>query len=147
MSKAETAENLFESYNCAQSVLAAFAGDYGLDKEKALQLAAGFGAGMGRLQETCGAVNGVIMVLGLNAGLKEGDSKEKTHDFYTKVRRLVGDFTAQKGTVRCRDLLGGCNLLSEDGQKFFKEHNLKNNCREYVRLCCELLDKYLKSSG
>jgi len=146
MSKAEIAENYFESYNCAQSVLTTYAADHGLNKDKALQLAAGFGAGMARLQETCGAVSGAIMVLGLNSGFKEVDSKDKTHEFYAKVRRLVGDFTAQAGSIKCRDLLSGCNLLSEDGQKFFKEHNLKNNCREYVRLCCELLDKYLSAS-
>ena len=46
MSKAETAEKFFETYNCAQSVLSAYAADYDLDKNKALQVAVGFGAGM-----------------------------------------------------------------------------------------------------
>ena len=42
-----------------------------------------------------------------------------------------------------RELLG-CDLVSEEGHKFFAEHKLRDkNCRNYIRLCCELLDKYL----
>jgi hypothetical protein len=33
-------------FNCSQSVLSAFAGDYGLDEHTALKLACAFGAGM-----------------------------------------------------------------------------------------------------
>ncbi len=52
-------------FNCSQSVLTAFAGDFDLDEVTALKVAGGFGAGMGRLMETCGAVSGAYMVLGL----------------------------------------------------------------------------------
>ena len=142
MGKAEIAVDLFETCNCAQSVFAAYAADYDLDKAKALQVALGFGAGMGRLQKTCGAVTGALMVLGLASGFKDGDGRSKIDDVYRKVRQLTDDFIAQKGTIKCRDLLG-CDLLTEEGQKFFKERNLRDNCRDYVRLCCELLDKYL----
>ena len=146
MSKAETAVKFFDNYNCAQSVLAAYAADYDLEKDKALQIAVGFGAGMGRLQKTCGAISGAIAVLGLSSGFKEEDRRDKINVVYAKVRRFVEEFTGEKGTVKCLDLLGGCDLSSEEGQKYFKEHNLKDKCREYVRLCCELLDKYLAES-
>ena len=137
MSKAETAEKLFESNNCAQSVLAAYAADYNLEKEKALQVALGFGAGMGRLQETCGAVTGAFMVLGLAGELNNKDA------IYAKVRAFAADFSSKEKSIKCRDLLG-CDLLTEDGQKIFKDQNLKNKCTGYVRLCCELLDKHLE---
>ena len=142
MNKTETALKLFETYNCAQSVLAAYAADYDLEKEKALQAAAGFGGGIGRLQETCGAVSGAVTILGLASGFKEGDGRDMINAVYEDVRRFIDEFTKEAGTVKCRDLLN-CDLLSEEGQKFFREHNLKENCRTYVRLCCELLDKYL----
>ena len=143
MSKAETALKYFETYNCAQSVLSAYAPECGLEKEKALQIAIGFGAGVGRLQETCGAVNAAIMVLGLSSGYKAEDGKERNDEIYARARSFIADFTREKGSIKCRDLLG-CYLLSEKGQAFYKEHNLKDDCREYVRLCCELLDKYQK---
>ena len=144
MSKAEIAVKLFENYNCAQSVLSAYAADFNLDRAKALQVAAGFGAGMGRLQETCGAVTGAIMVLGLSSGFREEDNREKSNAVYAKLRKLVDDFTREKGTIKCRELLG-CDLSTEEGQAFFKEHNLRSNCREYISICCRLLDSYLAS--
>ena len=142
MSKAETSVDFFKGYNCAQSTLAAYAADYDLEKDKALQVAVGFGGGMGRTQDVCGAVTGAIMVLGLASGFKEGDGRPKINEVYEKVHRFIDEFTKEKGTVKCRELLN-CDLLSEEGQKFFREHNLKENCRAYVRLCCEMLDKYL----
>ena len=144
MSKADTAVNFHEvcKYNCAQSVAAAYAKDFGLETDRALQMAMGFGGGIGRLQETCGAVSGACMILGLASGFKEGDGRDKINAVYAEVRRLVEDFTREKGTVKCRDLLG-CNLLSEEGQKYFNDHNLRENCLGYIRLACELLDKYL----
>jgi len=142
MGKAEAALVFFGNYNCAQSVLSAYAADCGLEKDKALQVAVGFGGGMGRLGETCGAVTGAIMVLGLASGFREGDSRDKISESYAKVRRLVNDFSTKAGAVKCRDLLG-CNLSTEEGQKAFKENNLRDRCRGYIRLACELLDEYL----
>ena len=142
MSKAEDAINFFQGYNCAQSVLTAYAVDYDLEKDKALQVAVGFGAGMGRVQETCGAVSGAIMVLGLKSGFKEEDGRGKINEVYARVHRLIDEFAAKEGTAKCRDLLG-CDLSTEEGQKVFRENNLREKCRGYIRLCCELLDKYL----
>ena len=142
MSKAETAIKLFETYNCAQSVFTAYAEDFGISKNQALSLAVGFGAGMGRTQDVCGAVSGAIMVLGLSSEFKDGDGRDKIDAVYSKVRHFLADFSEANGTIKCRDLID-CNLLSEEGQKYFKENNLKEKCRGYVRFCCELLDKVL----
>ena len=143
MSKAETAIKNFDGYNCAQSVLASYAADFDLEKEKALQVAAGFGAGMGRVQEVCGAISGAIIVLGLASNFKEEDGRPKTNEVYAKVHRFIDEFYAREGTIKCRELLG-CDLSTAEGQAFFKEHNLRSKCRDYVRFCCELLEKYLE---
>ena len=66
------AEELFlQGYNCAQAVSCACAGDCGVPSELVVKLATGFGAGMGRTQETCGAVSGAILALGLRGGHPE----------------------------------------------------------------------------
>ena len=58
-SRTETAIAKFlEGYNCAQTVLYAFCDELQLEKNTALKLACGFGAGMGRNGEVCGAVSG-----------------------------------------------------------------------------------------
>jgi C_GCAxxG_C_C family probable redox protein len=141
VSKAETAVHIFDSgRNCAQAVLSAYAGDFGMEQNQALQMAVGFGAGMGRRQDVCGAVSGAIMVLGLRSGITEGDGRDKINAAYTQVRRFIDDFEKRLGTIKCRELLAGCNLSTEEGQKFFKEQNLRDGCRGFVRLACELLD-------
>jgi len=142
MSKAETAIEYFETYNCAQATLLAYAADYGLEKDKALQVAVGFGGGIGRKQDVCGAVSAAVVVLGLASEFKAEDGRPKINATYETVHRFIDDFTKEKGTVKCRDLIK-CDLTSEEGQKYFKENNVKENCRGYVRLCCEMLDKYL----
>jgi len=142
MSKADAAEKFHENYNCAQSVVAAYAADYGLELDKALSMAVGFGGGMGRTQEICGAVTGAIMVLGLASHFKEEDRRPKINEVYAKVHPFIKEFVKEKGTARCRDLLG-CDLTTEEGQKIFKEKKLRENCMGYVRLCCDMLDRYL----
>ena len=142
MSKAENAVQNFELYQCAQSVLAAYAGDFSLDKEKALSVAAGFGAGIGRLQETCGAVSGAIMALGLSSNFKESDRRDKINGVYAKARRFTDEFSAKMGTIKCRELID-CDLSTEEGQKIFREQNRKEKCRDCVRLSCEILDRFL----
>ena len=59
----EKAHELFkQGYNCAQSVFAAFCDVTGIDFETAIKLTSGFGAGMGGMRDTCGAVTGMFMV-------------------------------------------------------------------------------------
>ena len=63
------AEEMFRSgYVCSQAVFATFSEMLGLDKETALKIANGFGGGIARKQEICGAVSGAIMAIGLKYG-------------------------------------------------------------------------------
>ncbi len=62
-------ENFLKGYNCAQSVIAAFADIYPSDDiDTLLRLSASFGGGMGRLRMTCGAASGMFMLAGLENG-------------------------------------------------------------------------------
>ena len=143
MSRGDKAVEYFQIYNCAQSVLAAYADDFGLDKEKALQTAVGFGGGMGRHQDVCGAVSGAIMVLGLASEFKEEDRRPKINEVYARVFSFIEDFKAKYNCIDCLDLLDGCDLKIEEGQKRFRENNMRERCWDYTRFCCDLLDKYL----
>ena len=79
----------------------------------------GFGAGMGRRQEVCGAVTGGIMVLGCLYGRGENDAKDAQDGAYRKVRTLMDEFAGQTGSVLCREILDGCDLMTDAGQKRF----------------------------
>ena len=128
-------------YNCAQSVVYAFCDDLHLEKDLALKIACGFGGGMGRKEEVCGAVTGGIIVLGAKYGRGENDEKPATELTYQKTRDLIDQFTKRHGTFICRSLLGGCDLTSAEGQKYFKENDLSNKvCKQCVQSVVEILE-------
>ncbi len=94
--KRETAAAMVAgSWNCAQSVLGVFCEDLGLDKETAMKLASGFGAGMARKQEVCGAVTGAIMAVGLKHGQAREDDKAAKEAAYRLSRELMDRFQAR----------------------------------------------------
>ncbi len=142
MTKSEQAISKFTGgYNCAQSVFYAFCEDLGVDQDTALKVACGFGAGMGRKGEVCGAVTGGIMALGVKYGRGEKEDRAVTDAAYVKVRELMDQFSNRNGTCICRQLLNGCDLTTEEGQKYFKENDLLNKaCKLCVQSAVEILE-------
>ncbi|MDI6743460.1 MAG: C-GCAxxG-C-C family protein [Smithella sp.] len=131
-------------FNCAQSVLFSFCDDLGLDKEKALKIACGFGAGMGRKEEVCGAVTGGIMVIGAKYGRGENEDRKTTDKTYVMIRELMNQFSQKHGTYICRQLLKGCELTTEEGQKIFKENDYLNKvCKPCVKSVVEIVERII----
>ena len=129
-----------EGYNCAQSVVYAYADEMGVDENTALSLSVGFGGGMGRKQDVCGAVSGAVMVLGAACSKENGNNNRLS---YKSVQRLIDEFIQEKGSIKCRDLLLGCNLSTDEGQVLFKEKNLRSHCDGCIELACNILKKEL----
>ena len=80
MTSVERAVSCFEKgFSCSQAVFSTYAEHSGLDHETALRIAGGFG-GMGRMGETCGALSGAFMVIGLKYGSTVcGNNPEKEY--------------------------------------------------------------------
>lgn len=139
--KDKTTEMFLSGYNCAQAVLWAFAEEGRLDSETALKIACGFGAGMARRQEVCGAVTGGIMVLGLRHGRGAQQDRTATEETYARTQELMRRFEAQHGTCNCRQLLGGCDLATEEGRQMVKERDLLNRiCKGCVQTVVGILE-------
>jgi len=86
------AQKLFlEGYNCAQSVFAANADRFGIDKDIALKVSMGLGGGVGRLREVCGAFSACAMLVGLMETSTKAD-KERKEAVYVFVQKLAEDF-------------------------------------------------------
>lgn len=84
MNKKDKAVNTFlRGFRCSQSILSTYAADLGLDKKIALRLAAPFCSGICRLGNTCGAVTGALMVLGLKYGHTEVSDENRKEKSYT----------------------------------------------------------------
>ena len=128
-------------YNCAQAVLFAHCQDLDLEPNAALKLACGFGAGMGRKGEVCGAVTGGVMVIGADYGRGESDDRSANEKTYAKTRELLERFQSRHGSYICRELLDGCDLMTEEGQRYFKQNSLINRCKECVRSVMQILEE------
>jgi C_GCAxxG_C_C family probable redox protein len=141
MDRAEFAKELFLSgHNCAQSVILSFADEFRISKELALKLASGFGGGMGKQQETCGALTGAVMVLGLLNGEKVTSNEELKSRTCGSVRELFRQFNEDFSTTRCRDLTG-CDLNSPEGAEKFRENRVMEEiCAEYVKKTVQILE-------
>src|SRR5512138_1672998 len=98
MNKIEKVTSKFASgYNCAQSVFFAFLEDLEIDPDTALKIASGFGGGIGRRGEVCGAVTGGIMALGAKHGRGEKEDGTALGVTYDKTRQFMDQFAGKHG--------------------------------------------------
>lgn len=143
MTRSEKAISDFnKGYNCAQSVFSAFSEESGIDEEQSRSIAAGFGGGFGRLQETCGAVTGVIMVIGCRF-FKSNQWPASKEVIYKKTVEFVEKFKQRNGTINCLELIG-VNIGTEEGMRIAKEKNLfREKCEKYVKDACEILEEII----
>jgi len=114
--------------NCSQAVLASYSDELNFDSSFALNISSGFGGGMGRLQETCGAVTGSYMVLGIYNGKRHTDNKDKKEATYTMIQAFSEKFNSINGSTDCKSLLK-CDLNTEEGRLFAEKNNL------YEKVC------------
>jgi len=127
--------------NCAQSVVTAYADLLKFDPDLAAGLSCGFGGGMGRLQQTCGALTGAFMVLGIHNSRLYTDRVELKNRTYTQVREINEKFAQSQGATDCRSLLG-CDLQTDEGMQFRKDTNQsKMICEKCIAASIELLDE------
>lgn len=127
-------ERFNNGLNCSQSVFSVFAEENGISLETAKKVACGLGAGMGRLQNTCGAVTGAYMALGLY------HDKEIA---YPKVQEFSKLFSEVHSHTLCSSLLD-CDLNTEEGHDYFQKNNLREEvCNRCVVTAVELVENLI----
>ncbi len=137
----EKAVELFKSgYNCSQSVVGAFADEFGLDNEILMKLACGFGGGIGRMRSVCGAFSGSVMLAGLLF-----DEKDKA-GCYETVQKLAEKFKSDNGSIICGELLGlskpeGSFIPAERTTEYYK----KRPCVKIVESAAAMVKEILLS--
>lgn len=138
----EAAELFCGGYNCAQAVTVAFCDVTRLTKDQAARLSSGFGGGLGRQREVCGAVSGMVLVLDLLYGYAEPGNDYLKADHYKTVQALCGAFRERAGSIICREILG--NPPSDPNPtprtpEFYKTRP----CARMVALAAEILEEYI----
>lgn len=145
MEHSEKAAGLFLSgYNCAQSVAVAFCDVTGQDEKLAARLASPFGGGMGRMREVCGAVSGMLMVLGALYGYDDPCEKDGKKQLYTDVQALADKFRAEAGSIICREILK--NPASDPTPSArTAAYYADRPCARMVALAAGLLDAFIEA--
>lgn len=103
--QAQAAEYHARGFNCAQAVACTLAPAVGLDPQVAFTLTEGFGAGMGGMTETCGALSGAVAILGLLNSEGMANPTTKRHS-YKLSREAAARFKDKNTTTICRELKG-----------------------------------------
>lgn len=134
-----------KGYNCSQSVVAALAPQIGLTEETALRLSAGFGAGIGRMREVCGAFCGVVTVLSM-VYADPADPKDKSR-MYALVQEAAEQYRSRNGgSIICRELLAKAGAAPAGGtaaEDRTADYYKKRPCPELCRLCADLCAEFI----
>ena len=150
MNKSEKAKSLFmEGANCAQAVCGAFAAECGISEEQALVISSGFGGGVGRMREVCGAVSGMVLVLNMIYGSGDLSDKSAKDGQYARIQEVADSFKKECGSIVCRELLGLEKKASTppESEARTPEYYKKRPCADMVALAAEILEKYLEANG
>ena len=139
---AERAVKLFDSdFNCAEAVLLALSQEFNQVTSAIPRIATGFGAGISRTGQICGALNGAIMAIGLQQGRDKAMEKEERNATYADVRKMLNAFCRKFGSIECKGLTR-CDLRTSKGQgKYRKQELRKTLCSEFVSWCADYVAK------
>lgn len=134
-------------YNCAQSVFSVLAPDLGLDQDTALKLSSPFGAGIAYLQETCGAVTGALMAIGLKYGKGENGSAEDKERAYDFSRHFMTEFKHLHGSICCRTLMENLDMSTPEALAEIQKRNLfQLKCAHHVQTAITLAQKIVTNN-
>lgn len=139
-----TAEKALQGFgagvDCSQAVFGEFAPQMGVDRETALKISANFGGGMWE-GETCGAVVGALMALGLKYGQGDEVDQDKKNAMLAKTAEFKEKFAAEYGSCICKEILG--YKIPEDMEKIMEEDKFGKVCCHLVVRACEICEGIL----
>ena len=143
MDHAARAGELFrEGYSCSQAVAMAFSDVTGLEEKLTARLVSSFGGGMGRLREVCGAVSGMLLVLGTLYGYDDAGDAAGKRELYARVQDMAGEFREENGSIICRELLQGPPAdpnPTPRTEEFYK----KRPCRLMVESAARIMEEFI----
>ena len=135
----ETMELFNKGYSCAQAVFIPYAQEYGIDIKEAVRLSSFLGGGMGQLGETCGAVTGAFLSLGLIFGKDNMMSQEEKIRASEISKKFMDEFLERSGSIVCNILTEKVrdSSLDEDTQRKI----ISKSCSDYVNDAVEIIEK------
>ncbi len=130
-----------QGFHCSQSVLEAYAGDFGIEPELARRLAVGL-AGGSTVGGECGTVGSAYLVLGLRHGslAPAYGNTEREAELWSRVRRFVAEFKKRHGSLNCRELLGVDAFTREGREEALRKNLFATRCHGFIRDAITILE-------
>ncbi len=142
MNQEQIKELFMQGIDCSQVVAGEFAEKTGMSKKQLRKMSACFGGGM-MCGETCGAVTGALMVIGLVYGHdKEGDMAQK-EIMTAKVAEFKKLLAEKYPSFMCRDMLGHDVSQPGEFEKVLEEGTMFSFCPALVEDTIQILEKIL----
>ena len=139
------AVKLFNSgFNCAEAVLLALSQEFNREAVIIPRIATGFGGGVARSGEICGALSGAVMAIGLLKGCDKGEEeREKRNGAYESVRQMIKAFENEFRNSQCR-MLTQCDLQTQEGREKYRREKLRKKlCSNFIAWCADYVaEKY-----
>jgi C_GCAxxG_C_C family probable redox protein len=147
MTVAEDAVDLMEDgMNCAQAVRVALGKSFGIDRQAAMGLASAFGGGMACTGQTCGAVTGGLMIIGLHCNKARWLAFRKMSLSYALGRDFIRQFELREGSTQCRQLLEAAGAAGDPAQAMGSAV-YRTLCQKLVHDAVQILDGLLKNTN
>jgi C_GCAxxG_C_C family probable redox protein len=144
MDRAEIAiATMGSGFNCAQSILKAYAAELSVEEDLAVRMASPFGGGLGRNGYVCGAVSGAALVIGARFGNADAADTAARDRAYAAVSKLMEKFQEEHHTVLCRELISFDINTSEGYLRAREAGVFQNRCPLFLRSVGKLLDEIL----
>lgn len=141
MTKGEKAKENFQTgLNCAQAVVLAFKDELGFDELTLKKLSIGFGGGVARQRNVCGAVLGLTLVLSYLLS----DVEDKLA-IYKTIQDACACFKEQAGSIICAELLDGETLKDKSPipEARTSEYYKKRPCAELCEIAANIAQQFL----
>lgn len=133
--------------NCAQAVLKAYCDVIGLTEEQAALVAVGFGGGIGRLRQNCGAFSAAVMLCGGLEGEDGADESRRT-DVYRRVQLTHQQFVERNGSINCAELLGRLKQQEPpEPEPRTEAYYAGRPCARIIRQACAIVEEHLKEKA
>ena len=146
--EAERRGYFYDKYtgNCAQSTLLTIQELFGLGDEMTYKAASLLFGGISGSGNTCGALVGGVMALGLKYG-REQPNVERSHSKFQDIGlRLVRWFEKEYGTTSCRELIG-YDLTDEKAREEFLASAVHEECFQRSGKVAGKVAEILNESG
>lgn len=132
-------QNFPQNMNCAQTVFYLHADELGIEKDTALKLASGFGGGMA-CAETCGAITGAYMVIGMKHGHTSSDPEDKMAT-KQKIMQFNESFIQKHGSLICKKLVGFAITDPEEMEAAREAEVFTKLCPGFIKSACDILEE------